>query len=328
MSVTIQIANSMIELGSTYILDYRPDPNAPQGMKDMTKYPFQGNSTVERVYFNENTRSFDTGLYQTSPCLNLIPSEKREELVKAYNKYIKLPYEKYRNVSLLADESNTFWQTYYMEAYVNKQFNTDDIAQLFELFCILNAGIACEADEKNPILRQDSQFTISSTTKAKGKSKQLVKLRSSTVMKFQTILETDRDKLDLILQWIGRDNPSKIDGDDLSAIYYQVINDKNEGIKFCDKFQDALQVYESDTGLQKMEWFYGIRRLLNLRKIKQKSGRGYVISDNESVWLGNTLQDIASFCINDDSIQHKAIKELIEEYPETKRPEHIKPKKV
>lgn len=323
---TLRIANTSIELGAKYTLDNRPDPSAPAGLREMTKYPFEGNETKQRISFNEITTMYDTGFYEHSPCLKVIPEAQREELVKAYIKHIKTPFEKQRNADLNPKESNEFWESFYITAWVNKQFDTNNITELVELFYILNLGIACEADERNPIIRQDAQFIISSPSKVKGKVKESVNKRKNSVLKFLTLLDTDRDKLDLVLQWIGKDNPSKVSSDDLSAIYYQVINDKNEGIKFCEQFLLALDEYDTSAGKEKMEWFYGIRRLLNLRKIKQKSGR-YVTTDQE-IWLGNTLQDIAAFCIDDTRQQHTIIKELLEANPETKRPEHLKPKIV
>ena len=324
--VEFQVANSIIELGAKYTLDYRPDPSAPEGMKAMTKFPFEGNDTIEKVYFNEARRQYDTGFYEESPCLSVIQKERREDLVKAYVKHIKLPYEKQFNVKLTPDEINTFWEDYYIKGWVNKQFDTTNINDLLELFYILNMGVACEKDEKNPTLRKDAQFVISSPSKVKNKSKELINTRKNSYLKFNTILTTDRDKLDLVLQWVGKENPSEVKSDDLDAIYYQIINDKNDGIAFCEQFLTALDEYDTDKGKEKMEWFFGIRRLFGLRKIK-KTARGYVTADQE-IFLGNTLQDVASFCINDNTQQHNIVKDLLEEHPETKRPEHIKPKIV
>lgn len=324
--VEFQVANSIIELGAKYTLDYRPDPSAPEGMKAMTKFPFEGNDTIEKVYFNEARRQYDTGFYEESPCLSVITKERREDLVKAYVKHIKLPYEKQFNVKLTPDEINTFWEDYYIKGWVNKQFDTTNINDLLELFYILNMGVACEKDEKNPTLRKDAQFVISSPSKVKNKSKELINTRKNSYLKFNTILTTDRDKLDLVLQWVGKENPSEVKSDDLDAIYYQIINDKNDGIAFCEQFLTALDEYDTDKGKEKMEWFFGIRRLFGLRKIK-KTARGYVTADQE-IFLGNTLQDVASFCINDNTQQHNIVKDLLEEHPETKRPEHIKPKIV
>ena len=324
--VEFQVANSIIELGAKYTLDYRPDPSAPEGMKKMTKFPFEGNDTVEKVYFNDARRQYDTGFYEESPCLSVIPSERRDELVKLYVKHIKLPYEKQFNVKLTPDEINTFWEDYYIKGWINKQFDTTNINDLLELFYILNMGVACEKDEKNPVLRKDAQFIISSPSKVKNKSKELTKTRTKSYLSFNTLLTGDRDKLDLILQWIGKENPSKVSAEDLDAIYYQVINDKNDGIAFCEQYLTALDEYDTDRGREKMEWFYGIKRLFGLKKIK-KTARGFVTSDQE-IWLGNTLQDASAFCVNENSQQYNLITELLQENPETKRPEHLKPKIV
>lgn len=327
MATTIRIANSVIELGAKYTLDNRPDPSAPDGLKEMTKYPFQGNETKQRVSFSDITKLHDTGFYVHSPCLKIMKEAEREEAVKNYIKYIKTPFEKQRNADLNEKENNPFWDDFFITAYVNRQFDTNNISELLELFYILNLGMACEADERDPFVRKDAQFLISSPSKVKGKAKENTNKRKSAYLKFNTILNGDRDKLDLVLQWIGKENPSKVDSDDLDATFYQIINDKNEGLKFCEQFTTALDEYETPVGKEKMEWFFGIRRLLNLRKIKQKSGR-YVTADHQETFLGNTLQDVSAFCLNDKSAQYTAIKELLEQNPETKRPEHIKPKKT
>lgn len=320
----LRIANSEIELGSKYVLDHRPDPKAPEGLKDMTKFPFDGNVTFEKVWFNDARRQYDTGFYDESPCLKIIKDEKqRTELVKQYVKYIKTPYEKTFNVSLDPSEKNDFWETYTIEAWVNKQYDTSNINDLMELFFILKNGAACEKDEKDPILRRDAQFLISSSEKIKNKSKQKVKTQAQTYMVFATMLNGDRDKLNLILQWLGKDDPSKVDSEDLGLIYYQIING-TDGVTFCEKFLQADEEFDTPAGKEKMEYFYAIKRLFDKRKIK-RTNRGYVTTDGD-IFLGNTLQNIAEFCINTSSAQHGLINDLIEEYPDVKRKklEHLK----
>lgn len=326
MSKKIRIANTEIEIGQKYTLDHKYDSNAPSAMKKLqaTKYPFEGNDTIEKIWFNEARRQFDTGFYEASPCLNVIPKEERAELVKSYQKNIKTPYENTFNVSLDAGENNEFWEKFTIKAWVNKQFDTSKIDDLLELFYVLYMGVACEKDEKNPILNTDAQFVVTSPIKLKSKSKELSKLKLSTTTSFMVMADSDRDKLNLILQWLGKEDPSKVDAEDLKVVYYQIINNSKEGTDFCEKFKTATEEYETEKGKEKMEWFYSIRRLYNLRKIKKVS-RGYVTADQE-LFLGNTLQDIASFCINDNTSQHQVIKDLIEENPNVRRAEnsHIK----
>ncbi len=99
--------------------------------------------------------------------------------------------------------------------------------------------------------------------------------------------------------------------------------------EICDcitEMADYIAQGKNDIFTEKMEWFYGIKRLFGLKKIK-KTARGFVTSDQE-IWLGNTLQDASAFCINENSQQYNLITELLQENPETKRPEHLKPKTV
>ncbi len=326
----LRIANSYITIGNKYVLDHKPDPSAPDGMREMTKYPFEDNKVAEKVFFDSKRRQFDTCFYTESPSLRvIIPDEiERAELVKQYNTLIKNKYEKTFNEDLEPSEKNTFWENYTIEAHVNKQYDTNNINDLMDLFHLLNMGAICEKDEKNPFLRKDASFIITSTEKLKSKSKDKVKIKSQSFILFNTMLNADRDKLDLILQWLGKEDPSNIQNDDLGVIYYGIINGDG-GEQFCESFLQAEKDYsESEKGKEKMEWFYSIRRLLNKRRIK-RTNRGYVATDSD-ILLGNTLQDIAKFCLDDKSQQFSIVKDLIEENPDVRRttPEHLKPKKV
>lgn len=329
MATKLRIANSFIEIGKKYVLDHKPDAKAPQGLKQMTKFPFEGNKTVEKVYFDERRRQYDTCFHNESPSLRALIKDdtERSALVKQYIKDIKNPYEKTYNADLEPSEKNTFWEEYRIEAWVNKQYDTTDLNDLMELFHLLYMGAVCEKDEKNPLLRQDASFVLTSTEKVKSKSKDKVKTQSSAFLLFNTLLNGDRDKLDLILQWLDKDDPSKIDSEDLGLIYYGVING-DKGVEFSERLLQAEKEYETEKGKEQMEWFYAIRRLFNKRKIK-RTGRGYVSAEGE-VFLGNTLQDVSKFCIDDNTIQSKIVQEMIEENPDVRRetPEHLKPKKV
>jgi hypothetical protein len=326
----LRIANSFITIGKKYVLDHKPDPSAPNGMREMTKYPFEGNTVSEKIFFDEKRRQFDTCFYNESPSLRAIVTSEteREELVKQYVTNIKKKYEKTFNEDLDPKESNEFWDNYRIEAYVNKQYDTNNINDLMELFHLLNMGAVCEKDEKNPVLRKDASFIITSSEKLKSKSKDKIKIKSQTFLSFSTMLNGDRDKLDLLLQWLGKEDPSKIESEDLGLIYYGVINGDG-GEQFCELFLQADKEYsESEKGKEKMEWFYAIRRLLNKRRIK-KSSRGYVATDSD-IFLGNTLQDIAKFCLDDKSTQFSVVSEMIQDNPEVRRvtPEHLKPTKA
>lgn len=313
----LRIANSEITIGNKYILDHKPNPNALNGLTQFTKLPFENNITVDMVYFDEARGQYDTGFHPNSLCLNILPEGEKQALLTQYNKNIKEPYEKAFNANLDQNSSNTFWEKYKIEAYVNKVFDTSDVKQLMELFHVLYSGLAVEKGEKNPKLNKNAQFIITSTERVKNKNKERVKILTEAFLAFNTLLKANRDDLNLILQWIGKDDPSKISNEDLGTIYYQIINGE-KGENFSEKFLKILEDYNNSEQIKyKLELFYAIKKLYLKRDIK-KTNRGYVSAKSE-LPLANSLQEIAEFCMNEESQQFKEISRLIEENPEVRR---------
>lgn len=65
-----------------------------------------------------------------------------------------------------------------------------------------------------------------------------------------------------------------------------------------------------------MQYFHAVNELHKFRKIK-KERRGFVSEDG--IFLGNTLQDIAKFCVQPHTTQSEVIEKLIEENPKVRR---------
>lgn len=313
-----KVGNVEIEIGQKYILDNRFDASAPDALQkiESSKFPFTGSGVMDCVSFDINKTTFDTGFYETSYCLSQYTEEELPELVKIYNSQIKEPFEKFRNVNLSPEESNTFWDNYRYEAYANKEFNTTDPVQLMELFQIIIQGVACEKNEKNPFYNGKAQFVISSPILVKNKEKEKDKLRLKAIRTLSTLANADRDKLNLVLEYIEQKETSKVSDEDLELIYFKVFNDEKTGVNKAERFIEVCAEYETDLGKEMMEFFYAISKLFKFRKIV-KDRRGYTTLDG--VYLGNTLQDTAKWCLNRESSQYKAIEKLIEENPTVRR---------
>lgn len=315
-ATTLRIGNIDIELGRKYILDHKFDGSAPDGLKkiEATRLPFERNSISDCVWYDEMKGLYDTGFYPESMCLSQYKPEEREELVKAYNKFIKVPYESLSNKTLTANSDNPFYKDYKFELYVNKEFDTTNPLDLFDLFNAILQTRVCAKDERNPFYNSDAQFNLSNPSEVKNKAKDKVKKRRQAFEKLTTMADANRDKLDLVLEYIGRDNPAKVDTDDLKDIYFEIIHDKATGMDFVDRFLESSSKYDSEAGKEEMEFFAGAKRLLKASKIKKdKSGFKTV---NGEQFLGITLQDVATKCMNKDSIQYKTVLELIDELPE------------
>jgi hypothetical protein len=310
---TLVIGNTSIEIGKKYMIDNKFDASAPDGMKAIraTKFPMSDNDTLGCVYYNETTNQYDTGFYEHSRCLDRLSLEQAKERVAIYWKHIKTPYEKFRNVDLDQTATNDFWKSYRYTIHANKEFDTNNINELFDLYNALMQGDICNEDERDPMYRQNSMFTISNPAEVKHKSKNNTKKRMNAITVFNEMADANREKLDSILGYINRGNTGKIDSDELKVMYYTVINDEKTGIDFVERFNEACSKYETPNGELEMEFFSIVQLLLSRGKIK-KVGTRYMTA-NENVFLGNTPQDIAKFCTIKDSDQHAAINELYAE---------------
>lgn len=313
------IGNVTIEIGQKYVLDHKPDGEANPALQSIgaTKFPFTGSGVMDCINFDYTKNIYDTGFYDGSFCLSQYSAEERKALIPIYNKQIREPFEKFRNVDLNQSDKNEFWNGYRYEAYVNKEFDTSLPDQLFELFQVIIQGVACNKNEKNPFYRKPAQFTISNPQSTKNKKKEETKTRLNAISKFNVLADGDRDKLDLVLQYVGREVTNKVDTDDLKIIYYDYINAPKEGLDFAERFINTCEEYESTEGQLKMEFFHAVNQLFKLRKIR-KDRRGYV-TENGGVFLGLTMQAVAEFCLQTNSAQYKAIEELIEQNPEVRR---------
>lgn len=308
-----KVGGITIKIGEKYVLDHIVDPSSQVKTK---KFPFNGSGVQDCVNFDLNKNVFDTGFYESSYCLQAYTQAEREELVSIYVNQIKKPFEEFRHEDLDHSAKNLFWELYRYEAYVNKSFDTSKPDELFELFQIIIQGLAIDKNERNPFYRRDAQFIVTNTQTTKNKNKEKSKKRLSAIQKLTVLAEGDKEKLDLILNYVRGEATNKVAKDDLQLIYFEVINDPKSGLDFAEKFIEACEDYETPTGKEKMEYFYAVKELEKLRKIK-KDRRGYVTENG--VFLGNTPQDIAKFCLVTDSSQSKAIEELIEQNPSVRR---------
>jgi hypothetical protein len=307
--VKLKIGNVVIELGKKYVLDHMFDGSAPDGLKKIgaTRLPFDNNTLIDCIEFLERKKLYDTGFIKNSECLKEYSPAELSELIPLY---IKEPYEQINNVDLSASKDNEFYKDYRYELFVNKEFDTEDETDLFDLFNAILQGYVCLKDERNPFYRDRAQFVISNPTEFKNKEKDKVKQRMFTFEKLSLMCE-DREKLDLVLEYIGKDNPSKIDSADLKMTYYKAINDEQTGMDFVERFTDASKKYETDQGKREMEYFAAVSRLHKAHKIK-KDKRGFYTANGET-FLGNTMQSVAQFCLNTGSEQNKIITELVGE---------------
>lgn len=292
----ITIGGCDIYLGKKYTLDHKFDGDAPDGMKEIgaTKFPFDNNVTVGTVYYDESRRQFDTGFYVHSHCNSRIDTDLVASRVDIYNTYIKEPYEVAINEDVF-DTNVDFWKNYKITMTVNKTFDTSNPIELFDLYNAIQQGYICDVNETNPFYRKNAQFTISNLTQTKDKVKAKVKKQKSSLKQFLDLIEKDRTKLDRILLYINEPDPTNVDEDTLEMMYFsKFTSDKGD---FIDRFTEAIDKYNTTKGKLEMDYFIVANRLYKAGYIKKHAGS--FLTKDEDVSLGNSLQDVAKFCIAD-----------------------------
>lgn len=313
-SVTIYIGNTEIEIGKTYSLGNRLDVSAPDGMvkEKMTKFPFDKNDSVMSVFFDDEMGLYDTGLHQYSKALTMdrkMSQEQVKERVASYHKNIVKPYQDMYGKDL--SPNSQFWKDYRFTVYTNKEYDTNKLPELFELFNVVMQGVACNEDEKDNLYKEQAAYNITSIQEYKSKKKESTKDKRNCVTLFNEMADSNREKLDTILSFINRTTTDDVENNDLKDMYYEVINDPKTGADFIKRFTEASSKYESDSGKAEMEYFKIVQGLFKKNVIK-KVGSRYVTADGVN-FLGTNVQDIAKFCLNTESPQHKIITELYEE---------------
>lgn len=306
----IKIANTDVVIGEIYELTHKFDASAPDGMQTIraTKFPMKNVAEKKAIFYDETRRAFDTGFYKDSFCNKSISRiENPEEMVRIYNEFVRVPYEKAMNVDC-SETNYEFWDKYKYEAKVNKSFNTNDPVALFDLFHILKQGTACNEGEKNPEL-QKARYNVRSIQENKNLEDEKIERKATAVHTVYLLLEADREKLDTISEYLNLINPRGMEAKVLRNNYLRLFDEPTKGAEFQKRFLDASEKYNSEDGSLEMKYFGKINELFRAGQLVKKAGSIYDKRDN---FLGNTPKEISQKAVADKEFRVK-VDEVIEE---------------
>ncbi len=308
----LKIANTHIKIGSTYEIAHKYDGTAPDGMQEIgaTKFPLTGIAEVKSVYFDESRNTTDSGFYNESLCNSRVPQAEREELVRLYQKFVQEPYEKRMNKDC-SETNYDFWGKYKYEVKVNKSFNTADPKDLFDLFHALKQGTVCNEGEKDAVL-QKARYTIKNIEATKSKEDKKLDDKFDAMKIFDTLFESDMEKLYTVLEFLQASNPRGMEKEALKKIYRRILDDSKKGTEFVKRFLEASNKYNTDQGKLEMQYFAAVQRLFVKGKITKKFG---ALHHEDGTYLANTPKDIAIKCASGvDPDYRQKVDELYEKY--------------
>jgi len=295
--IKIKIANTVITLGESYEIVPKKDMGAPDGMiaKGTTKFLHEGNKEVRSIPYDENRRAWDTGFYPQSLCLSEMLNEDLPEIEK-YVKYIKEPYEKAYKVDV-SETNNEFWDKYKYELKTDGTFKTNDPKGLFDLFHALTKGKLCNPGEKDSTL-QKANYCIKNITVEKTLEEERLEDKATAMYKFLSLLDSEEEKLYSVLEWIQMTNVREMDKKVIKTTFLRSFDNPTSGYDFSRRFLEGLEMYDTDEGQKRMEYFIMGQKLLMKNKISKKNNSLYL----EGMLLGNTMHEIAQKALNNHDI--------------------------
>lgn len=303
-----QVGDMSITPGNRYIITSRPDKGNPEFEKyKTTKFLTMGTSEWKQVPFDEELNTFNTG-FEKDDRINSQSNTAPDEVAK-YITQVKKPFEDRFRVDL--DSTNDkFWledEKSMVEVYKDKEFNTKNPRDMFELFLILKHGWAVSKTDRTSRANNVPYYVESISAKGDNKNKSAIN-KADAYVKFDTLFkERDKnDRLYTILEWMGVKEPRAFKADDLKP-YVQVQLDSNT---FCEKFLDVDAMYTDPKNKEEMENFSALTKLRSEGKVVLKDRKFYL----GNALVGNTLKEGAKVAMNVESERGIELRDAIQEF--------------
>lgn len=280
------------------------DASAPDGFQKLRTTKIIDPNVYNRVRlgtFDGDKGMYDAGLTKNSKILtNLYPDESlRQTALKNITKYIVNPLLEIYNKEQILDFKNfDFWDELAENIELDNSYNTSDPIQLFKLYCLISKGDLCPAGlESESYYIGSAQYAVENKDSVidVGQKRKLEISQATT--KFITLLDTDKEGLTAILEWMGI--TGVVDSEDalLNDIFTNwLAKDDNQNPKaFLETYK---QYYESNSGKKELVMFKDLKHLQREKKVI-KGMQGFTLNDH---FLGKDLKDATKNVLKDDKL--------------------------
>lgn len=281
--ISFEINGQNIVIGRRYKVDGRPDEGNVQFKNyNTTKYLMEGISEIRQAPFNEMSQLYETGFQPDEDINKGVSAIEIDKFVE----YIKKPFEAKYRVNL--DPSNEdFWlksEYSLVRIYKDREFNTRNIKDLFDLFlCLKHHWIVSPKNKTSnannvPYTLEDAAEKVDARTKAANS-------QFDAMIRFQELFKVldKSDRLYTILEWMGTTSPRKAP----KATLEQQIKLQLQSKDFCKKFLEVDSLYDLPTHKTEMELFTSLSILKHNDQIDMKSNKWYL----KGVLVGNSLKE-------------------------------------
>lgn len=306
-----------IEVGQSYQVISKFDADAPDGFQKerTTKFLNPDMATKTHVaFFDMDRKIYDTGLTKNSKALkNLYKNDESaiQTALRQITSLITNPLISIKSADTIDPNNLDFWdepeENFSVNLGVDLVFNTNDTIQLYQLYqLILQGKLAPAGLESEPLYKTNAQYAVENKSDVVEVSQKRELDKSKALFKFMTLLNTDKNLLNSVLDLAGiRGVDNRTDEALLNNVFTQWLNkDENQNPKrFLEIYKNN---YESDSGRQFLTLFTAIKDLERKGVIQRKMS-GLVLGEEV---LGKTTEEAAQKIAKDPQLLDLVYKEI------------------
>lgn len=246
------------------------------------------NNTVRPAKYDNRLRMYDTGMHETSAALaQLYPDdEERKIALRHITKHILNPLGKIRGVKNLEPDNLVWWDNYRHTIELDASYNTSDPERLAILYMLILNGKLCPAGlESEFYFKGAAQYAVENKETVVDAGQRRKLNTSKATSKFMSLLDTDKEGLSNILEFMGI---SGIEGAN-EALLNDIFTDwlAKDGNQNPDEFLELYdKYYNSESGKKEMTMFKALKDLNRKRVITQTTSGFHL----EGELIGATLK--------------------------------------
>ncbi len=287
------------------------DHDAPEAFKKLRTTKIIDptvNNTVRPAKYDSNLRMYDTGFHDTSVALiQMYPDDdNRKAALRQLSKYILNPLGKIRGVKNLEPDNLEWWDNYRHRIELDAAYNTADPEQLAILYMLILHGKLCPAGFESEFhFKGSAQYAVENkeTVVDAGQKRKLNVSKATN--KFMTLLDTDKEGLSHILEFMGISGVVGADEALLNDIFTDWLakDDNQNPEEFLDLYD---KYYNSSAGKQEMTMYKALKDLHRKRKITQNTTGFYL--DGE--FIGTTLKAATKTVLENQDLLDKVYEKV------------------
>jgi hypothetical protein len=298
-----EVNGIVIQSDTLYEIIPKPDYDAPDGYQEYgtTKLLHPQVSNKICCVFNSRSKVWDTGFYENSPCYRNLSPDIVKQNVQVLKDRVVEPLERLLGKGRLdhTTNNNDFWDNWSADLRKGLVLNSSIPDELLTLYIIARHNFVAPKDNSsNPQYRKAQYCIVNKAEVTNLKQERKFNLSRATSQGFD-LMKNNREKLDIILSYLGITSTSISDDMTLNTVITNYLEDKKQGTQNVKSFLSALDQSSTDNGYMEL-YLYTIVKKLYKKKQITKEGLDYYFKDTN---LGKTFKSAAKLALLNNDLQ-------------------------